>query len=216
MNDYHHKYLKYKTKYLSLQKQTGGACSELRDRKYKTRPSPSYHANLCKGEVKDGNDGDKYISAPDKNGIYRWKKINETIIPKKRYEPNYDIKPILEKLNKISKQLIKSDIFLLEIEQCYRCRFDDDTKMIVATTTIAEKKNIVTEAGIEAIPDTFSFLFYTDDFYHATNDGVLQIQHNILPKDKQIIINVFEEYFEGVFDWDGAMKKTIDIKLPKL
>ena len=42
-------------------------------KKYKDRKSPPYPANNCKNEIKVGNDGNKWISKPNKNNIYRWK-----------------------------------------------------------------------------------------------------------------------------------------------
>jgi hypothetical protein len=42
--------------------------------KYK-RPSPSYPANKFCGKKKRGNDGNMYLSKPNKNGICRWVKV---------------------------------------------------------------------------------------------------------------------------------------------
>jgi hypothetical protein len=39
------------------------------------RPSPSEHAKNFADKIKKGNDGNKYISKKDKNGVYRWIKI---------------------------------------------------------------------------------------------------------------------------------------------
>ncbi len=44
--------------------------------KYAFRNSPPYSANKCKSMKKKGNDGKFYISQTDKNGIYKWKVIN--------------------------------------------------------------------------------------------------------------------------------------------
>ena len=51
-------------------------CEEIKDRKYQTRKSPSYHAGDCKGVIKQGKDG-YYISTPDKRGIYKWIPANQ-------------------------------------------------------------------------------------------------------------------------------------------
>jgi hypothetical protein len=48
-------------------------CVLLTDAKYQTRPSPPYHAQHCKGLQKTGNDGQNYMSSPNKKGIYTWK-----------------------------------------------------------------------------------------------------------------------------------------------
>jgi hypothetical protein len=39
------------------------------------RPAPSAHAADHQGKVKRGNDGESYRSVPDKNGVYRWRKV---------------------------------------------------------------------------------------------------------------------------------------------
>ena len=54
-----------------------GACTEVKSEKYQTRKSPAYHAGDCKGDTKEGKDGN-YISKADTRGIYRWIKINAT------------------------------------------------------------------------------------------------------------------------------------------
>jgi len=43
--------------------------------KYLNRPSPPYPAQNCKNKYKLGNDSFIYQSLPDKNNIYKWKKI---------------------------------------------------------------------------------------------------------------------------------------------
>jgi hypothetical protein len=44
-------------------------------KKYKNRPGPPYPAKDCKGKRKRGNNGDLYKSVPDKNKVFRWKKV---------------------------------------------------------------------------------------------------------------------------------------------
>ena len=51
-------------------------CEEIKDKKYQTRKSPTYHAGDCKGVIKQGKDG-YYISTPDKRGIYKWIPANQ-------------------------------------------------------------------------------------------------------------------------------------------
>ena len=41
-------------------------------KKFSTRPSPPYHANSYKNRKKKGNDGNWYMSVPNKNKVYRW------------------------------------------------------------------------------------------------------------------------------------------------
>lgn len=52
-------------------------CLKQTSLKYKSRASPPYHASSCPNEIKDGNDGKKYISKSFKNNSYRWIMYNE-------------------------------------------------------------------------------------------------------------------------------------------
>lgn len=44
-------------------------------KKYKTRKSPPYPANKNCNKIMIGNDGNKYISKPNKNNVCSWRKI---------------------------------------------------------------------------------------------------------------------------------------------
>lgn len=50
-------------------------CTMRATKKYLSRPSPPYPANDCCGMKKIGNDGSKYVSKPNANGICFWKKM---------------------------------------------------------------------------------------------------------------------------------------------
>ena len=52
-------------------------CVKMNTDKYSFRNSPPYPANKCKTMKKKGNDGNYYLSEPDKNGIYKWVKVNK-------------------------------------------------------------------------------------------------------------------------------------------
>jgi hypothetical protein len=54
-------------------------CVKIGARKYSVRNSPPYSANKCKSMKKKGNDGNHYLSQPDKNGVYRWVIFNKTL-----------------------------------------------------------------------------------------------------------------------------------------
>ena len=49
------------------------SCKRQTSQKYKTRKSPSYSAQDCKGKTMKGKDG-MYVSQPDKNNVYKWVK----------------------------------------------------------------------------------------------------------------------------------------------
>ena len=53
------------------------SCTKSPDKKYQSRPSPPYPANLCCGKVRKGNSGDMYLSKADKNGVCRWHKVGK-------------------------------------------------------------------------------------------------------------------------------------------
>lgn len=49
-------------------------CKKNTTKKYENRPSPAFPANECCGKRKRGNDGEWWISKPNKNGVCRWTK----------------------------------------------------------------------------------------------------------------------------------------------
>lgn len=61
-------------------------CSRQTTKKYRTRPSPAYPANLCRGKSKKGHDGRMYVSSRSKNeglAYYRWiRKSNKKVAKK--------------------------------------------------------------------------------------------------------------------------------------
>ena len=59
-------------------------CVKIGARKYSVRNSPPYSANKCKSMKKKGNDGNHYLSQPDKNGVYRWVIFNKNKTLKNR------------------------------------------------------------------------------------------------------------------------------------
>jgi hypothetical protein len=56
-----------------------GKCVKQTTKKYKTRPSPAFPANMCKGKKKLGNDKKYYLSKKNKKGVYTWKKMSKTV-----------------------------------------------------------------------------------------------------------------------------------------
>lgn len=67
----------------------------------KERPSPSEHAKDFPNKVKEGNDGNEYLSRKDKNGVYKWVKISVKKSPEEYYE----------QFSKNEKQLFDTKIF---------------------------------------------------------------------------------------------------------
>ena len=54
-------------------------CKKIYSLKYDYRPSPPYKASSCKNTRKKGNDGFMYVSKKNKNGVYRWEKVNKKV-----------------------------------------------------------------------------------------------------------------------------------------
>jgi hypothetical protein len=61
-----------KVRAASKPKEPTSECVKINNKKYSERPSPAYPANECRDKVLLGNDGNQYISVPNKAGIYRW------------------------------------------------------------------------------------------------------------------------------------------------
>lgn len=68
---------KSRTPARSRKASTSGGCSRQTLKKYTSRPGPPYPANdpHCRGTTKTGNNGQLYVSKPDKNGLYTWKLV---------------------------------------------------------------------------------------------------------------------------------------------
>jgi hypothetical protein len=74
-----------KTKKYKLRSLKGyGSCIRNTSKKYITRNSPPYSANKCCNETKKGNDGNLYISKPNKNNICKWIKPNKKSSSRRR------------------------------------------------------------------------------------------------------------------------------------
>ena len=67
-------------------------CVKIETRKYSFRNSPPYSANKCKSIKKRGNDGNLYISQPDKNGTYKWVNANKNKTLKHKVSKNKTLK----------------------------------------------------------------------------------------------------------------------------
>ena len=59
----------------NVESQLKNNCIISKKNKYLNRPSPPYPAQNCKNKYKLGNDSFIYQSLPDKNNIYKWKKL---------------------------------------------------------------------------------------------------------------------------------------------
>lgn len=156
------------------------------------RNSPNEHAKDHKGEVLKGNDNDNYASIADKNGVYKWKKINEDMtnaIDKFKFWHTkeevvelfkYDQKKIMQKLKSLKKELLKDGIHLYYLDYMGKW-YDGELHFIDYLWD--EVMDLIKDEGL-GDDDTVSFIF-TDDIYllRALQDGELIFQHSILSKD---------------------------------
>ena len=86
-------------------------CVKDHTKKYKTRPSPPFPANKCKGKTKKGNNGKMFKSKPDVNGVHKWvavvsaskakatktKKTKKTTTKKRKSKKTKKTEPVSEK-----------------------------------------------------------------------------------------------------------------------
>jgi hypothetical protein len=88
-------------------------CVKDNTQKYKTRPSPPFPANKCKGKTKKGNNGKMFKSKPDVNGVHKWvavvsaskanatkttaKKTKKTTTKKRKSKNTKKTEPVSEK-----------------------------------------------------------------------------------------------------------------------
>jgi|688.fasta_scaffold41329_3 hypothetical protein len=164
------------------------------------RNSPNEHAKDFKNEIKLGNDEENYISLPDKNNIYKWKKVSSNAIKHfKMITPQNKINKILkfdEKLinntiKKLKKELMKFNIILIYLENMGRW-YDGEYHFIdyLWSDGVNELKNEY------KIVDEFKHSFMiTDDIYvlNALQTGKLIFQHNILLKDVKHLKEVYKK-----------------------
>lgn len=186
--------------------------------KYKKRPSPPYHAANAPNWVMKGNNGFYYLSKQNKAGIYQWKKLkmdDEQDYTKSAYEyysqfedytAKYNVKDFIKKTKQVAKVLLKHNIYFLYIGwKNVRDFIDyawDDAKEYV-------KKKCNEECSV---------IFYTNYrlFWAEYMTGEVFMQHDILKKDKDIVVETFKKYFGKSFSWTGSNRKALLVKLPGL
>jgi hypothetical protein len=102
------------------------SCIESTNIRYMNRPSPSFPANNCLYAVLRGKNKLLYISTPDKNKIYKWKKFKPcNSCTLKKYMKQFNIDPstnsknISDKLNKIKRILETYGILLHVLRSCW-------------------------------------------------------------------------------------------------
>ena len=88
-------------------------CNKSKEPKYTSRKSPPYPANKCPpGFIKEGNDGEEYITKADSNGNLRWVKHNsqhpkpKSQVKKQQQPKNFIFDPTINPAIKYYKDLL--------------------------------------------------------------------------------------------------------------
>ncbi len=183
--------------------------------KYNKRSSPPVSAQNYPNEIKNGNDGEEYVSRPDKKGIFKWHKINYDVKSAHDYYMQlphiyldkkfikYDISNTLKKLKNIEKELKKHNIYLLHIGWKGVGNFIDnawdEARLILSKKT-----------------DSSNIIFYTDNrMFWATHKGELSMQWDLDKHSKIIANDIFTKEFKKKYIPPKNITKEIIIKLNK-
>lgn len=182
----------------------------------------SYDADMYKYKVMD-NGKKMIVSRPSTDGSFKWFSVKEYDTPEKyneQFGKKYKKKYIFpdSKITKLKNELFKKGILFFHIGWKGIQNITD-----VAWNTaidMAEKQQLVKQikktTGKKVISDIVSILFFTDYMrYDSEITGKLNIQHIILKKDKQNVIDIFTSIFGKDYSWNQKKTQTIDIKLHK-
>lgn len=82
-------------------------CEEQFTAKYKARNSPPYPAQDCRGMILEGNDGNLYLSKPNKNDIASWKIHNSPIRSKAKSNTKVDTKASVNSASRYQPEWIR-------------------------------------------------------------------------------------------------------------
>jgi len=183
-----------------------------------SRPSPSESAQDFPDKVKKGNDKNFYVSKPDKNGVYKWKKIVDKKTAEDFYNQypeiyldedfkKYDYKPTLKTLEKAKKELEENHIYLFLIPWKKTTNFVDSA-WSEALDLISKKKNV----NQESWKNNFLFCMESDIFF-SQKRGEITLQWNLDKKALDILSEIFNKYFGKKYIKPKNKRKSIIIKL---
>lgn len=196
--------------------------------KYEKRPSPPYSAQDYPNIIKKGNDGNKYVSRPDKNKIYKWYKIKymeETTSPEKYYMQfpenynqkkffKYDIKKFENSIKSIKKELIKKNIYLIKLGWNKIWNFSDYAWS--SATNYIKNKYYKDDKKIDHyyLVENANFIFYTENnTFWAQHDGLLYMQYNLNNNAKKEAFEIFKKNLKKSFIEPKSSAKAIIIKM---
>ena len=152
------------------------------DKKYNERPSPPYHAKEFPDKIKKGNDGNKYISKKDKNGIYKWYVVKKTKEIKEPSEKN------------------KKKISLKKTAEEYFQQFPNYTKPLYNTNIFTKNLEVV-KAELRKIGVNFYFVKW-----HKWSTGPFEVEYWY---EDNVVSKNYILYFEKKLFFDARSKEGI-------
>lgn len=189
----------------------------------KLRPSPSEHAKDHKWKELRGNDGNGYVSRPDKNGVYRWRKINPTpakaldyykqVLKPAELKIKHSAAGFLKKARAAARELRRHKIFFYHVPWGSIGNFIDN-----AWDNVCESVERATGVDSGEVMDHFSIIFFTDNrvFWSERGDGIINMQHSILKKDRDLVERVFKKHFGRRVVLPKRDTRTIDVSFKSL
>ena len=199
-------------------------------KKYLTRDSPPYPANDYCGKKKKGNDGNMYLSTPDKNGVCKWIKVTmkvtiktkKTMKTKKKISPLdlFDVVHVNE--TKFKKVVEKSNPYIKSTVHKLMAFIEDIRK----TGKIAHIVPLPLSSG--GIYWTDYSLPYIEDIYgevdnymyfnvylnqKGTEIDTRDIAGNFTRLNKVDTIKLLDKHLKNRYTWSGNNKDAIRIHL---
>ncbi len=179
------------------------------------RPSPPYHAGDLKYVLLENNDND-WVSVPDINGVFHWKRLKSMDECKTAEEyytqysdlnKKYSIDKTIETLKKASKELARINVFIIQdLNWKYTTMFVDD-----AWNYAEEKlKSRFDKFGEENV----SYMFYRNkDKFFAEIEGELNLQYRIRKPAKKETFEILKKHFGNKIIIPKTDKKVIIIRI---
>lgn len=155
--------------------------------------------------------------------MYRWRKINpeptkaldyyKQVLKPAELKIKYSATPFLKKARAAARELRRHKIFFYHVPWGSIGNFIDD-----AWTNACESVERVTGVDSGEVMDHFSIIFFTDNrvFWSERGDGIINMQHNILKKDRELVERVFKKYFGRRVTLPKRDTRTIDVSFKSL
>lgn len=160
-------------------------CKKLTLKKYLTRTSPPYSANKCRDQIIIGNDGLKYQSKPDKNGIYKW-----ILIVNKKNDKNKTLKKT-KKTKLIKTETIEKYYSYFDVYEPFLIENNISHKSINVFKVIYNQETDTKKIGNKIYQQKYKNIFIANDTGYRGNSVLLEINN-----DKYIFIggNIIMEF----------------------